>query len=114
MSDYFPATRFTMQLPTENPATTALLSESLDAIVTLSLCDRLHNGSPKKIRACCQMLLAKAKAEPVKHFIRTMASQAYPAGHISRKFRELIESEKKLKADLIADGLWREGDGPTA
>ena len=114
MSEYFPATRFTMQLPTENPTTTALLSESLSVILTLSLCDKLHNGSPKRIRSCCQMLLAKAKAEPVKHFIRTIASQAYPAGHITRKFRELLESERKLKSELIADGLWGEANGPTA
>lgn len=108
MYEYFPATRLAMQLPTENPATTALLSESLDVILTLSLCDKIHNGSPKMIRGCCKELLKKAKTAPVKNFIATVAAQVYPAGHISRKFRELVQSEAKLKADLQADGLWRE------
>lgn len=111
MSEYFPATRIAMQLPTENPATTALLGESLDVILTLSLCDKIHNGSPKMIRSCCKELAKKAQAAPVKNFIATVAKQAYPAGHISRKFRELVQSEVKLKADLVKDGLWREPCG---
>jgi len=108
MHEYFPATRLAMQLPTENPATTALLDESIDVILTLSLCDKIHNGSPKMIRSCCKELAKKAQAAPVKNFIATVAKQAYPAGHITRKFRELVQSEAKLKADLQADGLWRE------
>lgn len=108
MSEYFPATRIAMQLPTENPATTALLGESLDVILTLSLCDKIHNGSPRMIRSCCKELAKKAKAAPVKNFIATVAKQAYPAGHITRKFRELVQSEAKLRADLVKDGLWRE------
>lgn len=108
MHEYFPATRIAMQLPTENPVTTALLSESIDVILTLSLCDKIHNGSPKMIRSCCKELAKKAKAAPVKNFIATVSKQTYPAGHISRKFRELVQSEAKLKADLEKDGLWRE------
>jgi len=111
MTEYFPATRIAIQLPTENPKTAALLSESLDVILTLALCDRIHNGSPNKIRLCCAVLLKKAESTPVKNFLATVARQVYPAGHITRKFRELVASEKKLKASLIEDNLWINSEG---